>query len=403
MKKQFPSIFQIYGGIHATLVPEILTVMHGLDALCVGYGEIPMLELVERIEKKKSILNIPGLWVRYRKNGRESITKNPPYFPESNHEELLAFDHNIFLRELSRFRDFDIGTFRLEIIFNRSCPFNCSFCCNHKLKKVYNNRKFTPSPEASINALKRCLQKTNLKFVDIHDDVFTLNKGWFREFIKRYADEVHLPFQCNLRADSFDEEDVKLLKKANIHSVWVGIESGNDSIRNRIMRKGITNERIINSIKLLQNYNILVYTQNIIGVPYETPDHFIDTIRINAECWPAKCHMLSIFYPYPKTDLYELSVRENLINERYGSVVERTSPVLNSQYFPEKKIDFYFRNFERLIKYQHRRIQRPYVFFIPLKDKTSWIIVKIMHILGIARKIIYKAVKLMSLERTGTG
>lgn len=387
IRKKFPDIFQIYGGIHATLIPEVLKEIESLDAICVGYGEKPMLELSKRMEHKNNTLDISGLWIR--QNGTTNIVKNPPYFPDNNFDEFLTFDHNIFLEELLRFQKFDFRSYSLDVIFNRVCPFDCSFCCNSELKKIYANRNITPSPAASIEALKVSIQNTNMKFVTIHDDILTLNKKWFREFIERYANEISLPFICNLRANSFDEEDVKLLKRANIFAAWIGIESGNDYIRNEIMNKKLASTQIFRAIELLHRYNIRVRTQNIIGVPYETPECFIDTIKINAAYWPVDAHTLSFFYPYPKTELYELSAREGLIKKGYD-LEERIYPALNLPYFPEKKMLFYFNNFCNLVKYQHYRNLLLYIFFVPLNDRTSWIIVQIINFL----RSVYKTIRI---------
>lgn len=399
IRKQFPEILQIYGGVHATLVPEVLSQIESLDAICVGYGEVPMLELVEHVKNKKDIFNISGLWVRQRKGGIEKIIQNPPYFPSGNYDELLTFDYHLFLEELSRFQDFDLHSYRLEIIFNRNCPFHCSFCCNHKLQEIYSHRLFTPSPEASIKALKAALQSTHFKFVEIHDDILTLNKAWFYEFIKLYAREISIPFVCNLRADSFDEDDVKLLKEANIYAAWIGIESGNDYIRNKIMNKNVASEKILRAVELLHHYNIRVRIQNIIGVPGETPAHFIDTIRMNAKCWPGDVYLLSFFYPYPKTELYELCIREKLIKENYNIVKERMHPVLNLPYFSEKKMLFYFHNFSDLIKYQHYRELWPHIFLIPLTDQTSRIIIWLIYLWRTMNKAMHKGLRLIFLRK----
>jgi radical SAM superfamily enzyme YgiQ (UPF0313 family) len=256
------------------------------------------------------------------------------------------------------------------------------------LGELYHHRIFIPSPAASIEALKRSIKDTQLKFVTIHDDILTLNKDWFYGFIEKYANDIRLPFVCNLRIGSFDEKDVRLLKTANIQSAWIGIESGNDYIRNEIMHKNISREQIIDSIDLLHRYKVGVNTQNIIGAPHETGERFLDTVRINAECWPAEKFFLSIFYPYPKTTLFDLCVREHLLTKQTNTVTERVSPVLDLPYFPSKEILFYFRNFNYLVKYQYLRLKYHLLLFLPLTVRTSFIISFLMRCLDTPRIII---------------
>ncbi|MFH1868412.1 MAG: radical SAM protein [Candidatus Omnitrophota bacterium] len=398
IRLRFPAAFQVYGGIHAILVPETLYQVDSLDALCVGYGEVPMLDLAERIESGKEISSIRGMWVKKQRYGRIEVIKSPPYFPEGDHDEFLGFDHEAFLKELSRFKDFEIDSYRLEIIFTRGCPFSCSFCCNAKLSEIYGNKMFIPSPEASIRVLRDSLKATSAKFIEIHDDNLTLNKRWFREFIGMYADTVKIPFMCNMRAGTFDEDDIRLLSKTMVHSVWVGIESGNDHIRNDILKKTISREQIVKSLDLLRKYHIDAIVQNLIGVPYERPEDFIDTIKLNAEARPAG-YQLSTLNPYPKTELYEVCAREGWLAENTDAIVQRVDPEINTPDFPKEIVRFYFLNFKRLVKYQQLRILLPYIFFLPLTHKTSRIIAAIFSIQEVIISAIRRAVKSILPEK----
>lgn len=345
-----PDAKQVYGGIHATLNPEIIFHTSALDALCVGYGEEPMLEICRKTASHLPWTGIPGIWLRSSPEAQR-LGSPPPSFPESHPDNFLYFDHTLFLEELSKYKDFNRDSYQLEIIFNRGCPFHCTFCCNHQLNKIYKNKTFLPSPEASIAALKRAIAETGLNRVEIHDDILTLNKKWFRPFISLYRAQINLPFICNLRVNTFDEEDLRLLKDANLATAWIGIESGNDYIRNTIMKKGISQNAIYRSFELLHKYEIPVVTQNIIGVPHETPDMFLDTVRLNAEIKPA-ASFLSVFYPYPSTELYHMCVAENLIGTSNENFIERQAAILNSPDFAPEEIQIYFNNFNALIKYQ---------------------------------------------------
>jgi anaerobic magnesium-protoporphyrin IX monomethyl ester cyclase len=141
LKNHFPDIFQIAGGVHATLNPDILEKMPGLDAFCIGYGEKPLLELLRRIDRKKAVDSIPGIAVR-KKNPSEIQNSAAAFFPGADHDDFLFFDHVLFLEELKRYKDFQIQNYPLEIIFNRGCPFHCTFCSNHELNKKLKNKIF---------------------------------------------------------------------------------------------------------------------------------------------------------------------------------------------------------------------------------------------------------------------
>lgn len=386
IRQKYPHLYQIYGGIHTTLVPETIYEIDTLDAICAGYGEIPLLRYIESIESRLEKYDIPGLWIRPSIQNSNEIIKNPAYFPDIDPDEFLNFDFNIFPEELQRFPKFDRSKYNLEVIFNRGCPYKCSFCSNKSLMEVYGNRLFVPSPERSIAVVKNAIEQANYHAVDIADDIFTLYKPWFRAFITLYAKEIKLPFICNLRAGNFDEEDVKLLKEANVKEVWIGLESGNDFIRNKVMKKGISKKHLKEAFRLFHKYGINATTQNLIGVPFETPKKFIDTIFINAELKPARSY-LSIFYPYPKSELYEICQKEHFIKKQSDDIVEREETILNMRSFTPRKIQFYFKNFSYFLEYQKRRNKNKFLYFLPLEPWSSLIILKYMNLLRRIKKI----------------
>jgi len=377
LKKRHPETYQIIGGIHTTLMPESLEETDSLDAVCVGYGEEAMLALCHNLRRDVSPAEIPGLWVREPGN-KSAIVKAPAHFPKISPDKLITFDHSLFFKELERYPDFKKEPYPLQVIFNRGCPFRCTFCSNHRLNQILGHRLFIPSPEACIDAINRGLQETGSQCIEIHDDILTLNKTWFHRFIRQYAKEIGIPFMCNLRIGTFDEEDIRLLKKANVLLAWVGIESGNDHIRNTVMKKGISRDEIQKGFDLLHQYDVPIATQNIIGVPQETPGLFLDTIKINADLNPTKS-FLSIFHPYPGTELYDVCHAENLIGEQTKAIIERTDSVLRLPDFPPEKIRFYFKNFDTLIRYEQKRRKMPDDYPLPLTDINSVKILDLMN------------------------
>ena len=69
----FPA-FTLLGGHHATLAPECLESIEGLDAICIGEGEYPLLELTEALKQGGDPRAIRNLWVKTRDFG---LVKNP--------------------------------------------------------------------------------------------------------------------------------------------------------------------------------------------------------------------------------------------------------------------------------------------------------------------------------------
>jgi anaerobic magnesium-protoporphyrin IX monomethyl ester cyclase len=371
IRTSFPRIFQVYGGPQATLRPEILAASPDLDAVCVGLGEEPVLHLLERLRGGGDVARIPGFWVASSTGAKRVIQRNPPQELPDDADSILDYDYGLFLKELESFDDFDRAQYNLEIMLSRGCPFSCAFCSNRALRKAQGGRILRPSVGASIALLQRALAVTGLKRIEFHDEILVSDKVWFREFIARYAEEVAVPFWCNLRAGTFDEEDVRALKAAGVERVFLGLESGNDALRTVVMRKTITREQLGDSVLWLKRHEVPVVTQNMIGVPSETPGMFLDTIRLNATLRP-DFMILSVYFPYPGTELEQACREQGLLpeSERSG-VVDRLDTILRLPGFSRRDILFYQRHFAQFVKYERLRLTRRGALLPPLSERAA--------------------------------
>ena len=73
IKKRFNNVITVCGGTHPTLSPDETIGAEGIDIICIGEGEYPMLELCSRLEAGDDITDIQNLWVK--KDNK--IFKNP--------------------------------------------------------------------------------------------------------------------------------------------------------------------------------------------------------------------------------------------------------------------------------------------------------------------------------------
>lgn len=382
--------FQVYGGPHASICPEVLDRMPHLDAVCVGYGEGPMCELAARLASGADVVDVPGLWVRAPlTSGQETIRNSPWLAWVDSVDELFEMDYQLFLGELERFSDFDREQFNLDAMVVRGCPYSCAFCSNRALRRVNGRLFFRPSPDRALSVLSTALTDTGLRRVELHDEILTLDHAWFAEFIAGYRDRVRAPFWCNLRAGTFVEDDVRMLKAAGAERVFLGLESGNDYIRNGVMKKGIGSDVIMSACEMLHEYDVPFVTQNIIGVPHETPAAFLDTVRLNAIVRPSAT-IISIFYPYPGTELEGVCRDLGVLSVGgLDTAVERMNTTLNLPAFPRRKVALYRRYFDVLIAYERARGKRRWLLPIPLRPST-------VRLIGVAHDLWRRAKSLLA-------
>ena len=74
-----------------------------------------------------------------------------------------------------------------------------------------------------------------------------------------------------------------------------------------------------------------------IGLPEETLEDIKKTIDINRKCMPNNLQ-LSIFFPYPGTDLYYTCKKKGLLKNQTDIQIERSRVSLNLEYLSKKQV-----------------------------------------------------------------
>ncbi len=336
-----PSALIICGGYHATLVPEDIMEIPAVDAVCIGEGEYPMLELCRRLEQGEDISSINNLWVRTP----GGIAINPVSPLISDLDTLPVPDFNLF--DYPNLKASDTNT--ALVMVSRGCPFSCTYCCNHRFRNLYpdkrNYSRFR-SPERAIHYLKVLLDKHSfIEYINFMDNILGLDKEWLRRFAPLYKQEIGMPFSCRVRPNLVDQETVELLKDAGCFLAFQGIEAGNPEILNKVLRRGTTVEQIENSFNLLHQAGIQTLGYNMVGLPYENLAKVLETVKLNARVKPRK-RSVSSFYPYPGTELHRISKEEGFIAE--DRQYEDTVP-LEQPGFPRKQVIFAQRYFDPFV------------------------------------------------------
>lgn len=338
----------ICGGVHATIDPEDVVSVDGVNFVCIGEGEKTLVELCNRLESGKSTNKILGLWVKNDKR----IIKNPVRELEENLDSLPFPDKDIY--DLKNIADGQMGV--LTVIATRGCPYKCSYCCNHQYQKIYAGKgKYVRfrSVDNVIEELRINKEKYPFfRYMELLDDSFVLDKNWVLEFCKEYKKAIGMPFRANTRVNLLTEDIIIALKDAGCERLAMGIETGNEELRSKVLNRHMSNEEIIKAFELCKKYSIETVSYNILGLPFEKIENILETIKLNAKIRPTSMHV-SIFQPYPYTKLYEICMANGFIDGKKISFFFGDS-VLKQPSISDKEIKFaykYFVIFTRLYSF----------------------------------------------------
>ncbi|MBT3225132.1 MAG: radical SAM protein [Deltaproteobacteria bacterium] len=370
----------IIGGHHASLNPSEVLIEDCFDAVCIGEGERAVVEYASQI---KSGINLPSninnLWIKNRANN--SIEKN---------------DRNPFVQDLdslpfidrSMWEDLIDDKSRLaSILLGRGCPNKCTYCSNHALAKLSEGKyvRFR-SPENIVEELKQLIQdfpevtkvylevetlSINLKYVDaLCEQLKKFNAGLQNP--PRYG--VNLTMRKKLLEN---DEFLPKLKAANFEFINIGLESGSERVRREILKRPkYDNGSLIKFCNLAKEVGIEANLFVLVGIPGETLSDFKETIACTRECNPQHVH-LSIFYPYPGTDLFFMARDMGVLqNGTLKPVFERRTANLDLPGFSKKQIQrefllFYYNVYKGRLPFYKiaSRVIRELVFLYPMLNE----------------------------------
>lgn len=305
VKEMDKDIIVIWGGIHASLLPEQTVSNPYVDIVVRGEGEIAMLELIKALEKDKPLEGIRG--IVYKRNGK---TVTNPERPFMNLDDTVDLAYHLVPKKYMEKYKPEEGFFYPD---SRGCPHRCAYCYN----AVFCHSTWrSKSADKIIEELRWIEEKFNPKQILFMVDNFFVNKKRVHELATRIIEEgFDFEWSADVRTNYFDNYDVeflKLLRESGCKMLHAGAESGSPRVLDFI-KKDITTEQTVNAVKMLKEAGIGTTLFFVIGFPTETREETLETLnfmdkleRIN----PDVKQIISVFSPYPGTMLFDLAVKE---------------------------------------------------------------------------------------------
>lgn len=365
IKVNFPKLFLLIGGVHVSLNPSE-AILDTFDAFCLGEGELPTFELVKQIESGIVPSKIANLWIKHGDMIEKNLSR--PYMDDI---DILPFPDREMWQEWINYKDS-----RVSVLLGRGCPYNCTYCCNHALKKVSTGKyvRFR-SHDNVIAEIKEIVDKFP-KINEIYLEVETIgaNVDWGIELCSRlevFAKTIRFGVNLRITSNAKFEELFKAFKKSNIKFVNIGLESGSPRVRREILKRNYSNNDIINAVEMARKYDIKVNFFVLIGIPSETLEDFNETVEVCRQCLPDGCYV-SVFYPYEGTELYHLCKEQGLLNQEIDTNLERNIAVLDLPGFSKRQIQKSLLYFEYNVYKNHKPIYKIMATALRRKIWTSY-------------------------------
>ena len=303
----------IWGNLHPIVEPD--ECIKYADIICIGDGEMAMLELMNNLKEEKDISNIKNLWVKQGdkiiKNTLDNLNQDldSVNFYDLSEEYKYSIDDDKISNS-----DPKLKYSKYDIMAGRGCPYSCAYCSNsflHRLCKDKGNFVRKRSVEKVIEELVEAKNKLNIKEVFFYDEVFILDKKWLDKFLRDYTEKINLPFSLCLHPKIVNENVIKKLKDCGLERVGIGIQSGSQRIRYDLFNRYVSDKKLLEISEIFNKYEIAPTYDIILDNPYETESDMKDSINLMLKM--KRPYNLNIFslINFPKTELTERMKRDN--------------------------------------------------------------------------------------------
>jgi anaerobic magnesium-protoporphyrin IX monomethyl ester cyclase len=275
-----------------------LFLANGFDYVLCGEAENVLVSLCTSILQAIEIPELDGL-IRLDKYGQ--MVSSPQHLAKNPAWTLLSSPARDLI-DLEPYRAAWVGAhgyFSTNMVASRGCPYRCNWCA----KPISGNR-FHLRAASVVAEEMGLLKQAGVEHVWFGDDVFALNHYWVKEFAEEVTTRnAAIPFKVQSRADLMREDTVLHLKTAGCAEVWMGVESGSQSILDA-MDKGITLGTVVAARDRLRDVGIRACFFLQFGYPGETWNELQETIAFVRKLRPDDIG-ISFSYPLPGTVFYE--------------------------------------------------------------------------------------------------
>lgn len=197
------------------------------------------------------------------------------------------------------------------------CPFACEFCMINIVNRVDNQSQIDASHSRSmrfwstkliVDELEK-LAMMGVETVRLSDEMFFLNRKYYDPLLRNIIDRnLKLRMWAYARVDTVRQEYIELFMQAGINWLALGIEAGNQTVRQEVSKGSFQEINIRSVCEKVRGEGMNIISNYIFGFPDDTLETMKETLDLAMELNTEMANM----YPcqaLPGSPLYYLAQR----------------------------------------------------------------------------------------------
>jgi radical SAM superfamily enzyme YgiQ (UPF0313 family) len=263
LKARYPQLTVIWGGYFPSNHTDVTIRADFVDYVIVGQGEIAFPMLIDALQGKLPLRDVPNL--RFKESGTIVETEKAPLQHPDGMPPLPY--HKVDVRRY--FNRTYLGSRTLSYHSSYGCPFECSFCA---IVPIYKARWLGRNATSMADDIERMLKEFGPDSIEFHDNNFFTSEKRVAEFSEEILRRrLKFSWWGEGRPDTllkYSDETFSLMKRAGLKMLFMGAESGDDATL-MAMNKGGTQSgnTIVQLVEKLKRHGIVPECSFVFGTP----------------------------------------------------------------------------------------------------------------------------------------
>ena len=325
----YPEIKIIWGGYFASNHSKVSMNSGYIDYIIYGPGDKAFPMLLDAIEKKIPIADIPN--IIYQEKGKIIKTRKDELYDQDSLAPLPYDKLDTFYSINKYIGKTVLGTRTFAYHSSVGCPFTCAFC---GVVPIYDARWKGRSAEKMYNDIKEVKDKYDVNAIEFYDSNFFVSEKRTADFSKLIRKEG-LVWWGEGRIDTvdkFSDETLVAMRGSGCKMIFFGAETGNDEMLRKMDKGGTqSSEQIRKFASRMAKFDIIPEYSFILGTPADTEekvneqlDKDIQFIREIKEINPRTEIIIYVYSPVP-TEGSELTSSVHKLGFNYPSTLDEWS------------------------------------------------------------------------------
>ena len=299
--------YYILGGHGPAAEPEFFLKKTNADAIVIGEGELTIVELMEKLAAKKSLLDVKG--IAFNNNGEVIVNKRRPLLEDIDSIAWPAY--SLFPMDyyaLLRYANASPTEYLVSMLTGRGCKYKCNFC--YRMDEGQRIR----SNEGIIEEVNFVKKEYGATYVNFIDELLMVSEERTMSLCEDFLrNNLNVRWACTGRLNYAKPKVLELMKRAGCDFIDFGIESLDDKVL-ATMCKGLTVNQIFKGVEAVLDSGISPGLNLLFGHIGDKRENFYKAVDFLLK-FSDGCQNRTIrpVTPYPGSPLYYYAIEKGLL------------------------------------------------------------------------------------------